>query len=182
MTERHRTSNSSELRRSGTVDYPTQDKSSIQNPYQNKANSSNRTDEKRRNRVHLEVEVNQTGARTITHHPNKNLRTESVDEKSHSEGHILVGYSRYTTRIYVGDFDGNTTRQDIIDFCKNKKIKVHGCRTFQSGHDEPVSAKITISQTHKEKVLERGFWPKFVRARLWLSQKQWEEKFEEIGG
>ena len=71
---------------------------------------------------------------------------------------------------YLSGISPDSTVDDIIDYCRRKSVTVTGVYLLRSKAWGTVSAKAFINKLDGEKVLSDGFWPPFMKCRLWRKE------------
>ena len=59
---------------------------------------------------------------------------------------------------------------DIISYCRKRNVPVTGCYLIRSRVWGTQSAKIYVDKEAKERVVADGFWPTFLRCRIWEAE------------
>ena len=103
---------------------------------------------------------------------------EQVTEVSDETDVEFVGVkrSRIKTRcFFLSGITEKVSSKQILNYLQDRQIIPTLLRVFTSKQKGTFSAKLNVREEDSAKVLDKDFWPKYVRCRNWVSQKQFDK-------
>ncbi|KAK3104967.1 hypothetical protein FSP39_014230 [Pinctada imbricata] len=82
-----------------------------------------------------------------------------------------------SARFFLSGIDNRSTKSGILSYIESKGVRVTHMILFNARTERsPLTAKINVPLQHASLIEPGRFWPKGVRCRRWLSNREWEEK------
>ncbi|CAB3977538.1 Hypothetical predicted protein [Paramuricea clavata] len=103
---------------------------------------------------------------------------EQVMEVSDETDVEFVGVKRSrikTQRFFLSGINEKVSSKQILNYLQDRQIIPTLLRVFTSKQKGTLSAKLNVRDKDSAKVLDKDFWPKYVRCRNWVSQKQFDK-------
>ncbi|CAB3983036.1 Hypothetical predicted protein [Paramuricea clavata] len=104
---------------------------------------------------------------------------EQVTEVSDETDVEFVGVKRSrikTRRFFLSGINEKVSSKQILNYLQDRQIIPTLLRVFTSKQKgTALSAKLNVKDEDSAKVLDKDFWPKYVRCRNWVSQKQFDK-------
>lgn len=80
-----------------------------------------------------------------------------------------------TRRFFLSGINEKVSSKQILNYLQDRQIIPTLLRVFTSKQKGTLSAKLNVRDEDSAKVLDKDFWPKYVRCRNWVSQKQFDK-------
>lgn len=91
-------------------------------------------------------------------------------EKSSPKPVPLKGANRIRRRVfYLGGIDAQCSSDDIIQYCRDRNVRVASCRLLPSKRFGTTSARLSVAEedARASEILGKNFWPNLVSIRPW---------------
>lgn len=86
---------------------------------------------------------------------------------------------RKVKRFFLSGIAENVTINQMYDYLKSRNIFPTHLRTFSSKRKGTIGAKLNVLYSDSSKVLQTGFWPKFISCKPWLTKSHLEKVYKE---
>lgn len=124
----------------------------------------------------------------ISREKNVSAKTESKNfnkpstEKGNDKRDVFLGIThrrRKNAQFYLTGIDRETTRDGIINYVRDRNIRVTYLSLFQPKYNpDCLSAKIHIPEENRETITMRSFWPRGVKCRPWINAHERQQSRE----
>lgn len=103
-------------------------------------------------------------------------------EKANDKRDVFLGIThrrRKNAQFYLTGIDRETTRDGIINYVRDRDIRVTYLSLFQPKYNpDCLSAKIHIPEENRETINMRSFWPRGVKCRPWINAHERQQGCE----
>ena len=96
-------------------------------------------------------------------HESKVKRSTGIKQRGHLKGAVRV----HCMPFHLSGISLESDADDIVSYCRSKKVAITGCYLIRSRIWGTQSAKIYIDKESKKNVLDESFWPTHLKCRVW---------------
>jgi hypothetical protein len=107
----------------------------------------------------------------------------TIKDKRHSdnathEEDIFIGVTyQKTARFYLSGINKKSTKYGIENYIQGKGVNITHMRLFKPRYGRSlITAKVNVPIHFAKTVESPHFWPKGVKCRRWLNNRDWEHK------
>ena len=98
-------------------------------------------------------------------HASKDKRSTGISVKQ--RGHLKGAVRVHCMPFHLSGISLESDADEIVFYCRSKKVAITGCYLIRSRIWGAQSAKIYIDKESKMNVLDESFWPTHLKCRVW---------------